>query len=41
MAKPGDRIVVFYGAGHAYLLRQCVREVPGFELVEPNTYLPK
>src|SRR5205085_4311500 len=26
-AKPGDRVVVFYGAGHAHLLRQCVREV--------------
>ena len=24
LAKPGDRIVVFYGSGHAFLLRQCV-----------------
>ena len=39
VARPGDRIVVFYGAGHAHLLRQCVREVPGFRLVEPNEYL--
>lgn len=38
-AKPGDRVLVFYGAGHAHLLRQCVGEVPGFELVEPNAYL--
>ena len=40
-AKPGDRIVVLYGAGHAFLLRQCVQETPGFELVEANAYLPK
>ena len=24
LAKPGDRIIVLYGAGHAYQLRQCV-----------------
>lgn len=40
MAKPTDRIVVVYGAGHAYLLRQCVREMPGFRLVDANDYLP-
>jgi hypothetical protein len=40
MAKPGDRIVVFYGSGHSFLLRQCVSETPGFALVEPNAYLP-
>jgi hypothetical protein len=40
-AKPGDRMVVFYGSGHAFLLRQCVQETPGFQLVEPNAYLPK
>lgn len=41
MAKPGDRIVVFYGSGHEFLLRQCVAETPGFRVVEPNPYLPK
>jgi hypothetical protein len=41
LAKPGDRVVVFYGAGHAFLLRQCVAEMPGFKLVEPNAYLPR
>lgn len=41
LAQPGDRIVVFFGSGHAYLLRQCVTETPGFRLVEPNKYLPK
>ena len=41
VAKPGDRIVVLYGAGHSHLLRQCVRELPGWLLVEANDYLPK
>jgi len=39
-AKPGDRVVVFYGSGHSFLLRQCVSETPGYRLVEPNGYLP-
>lgn len=39
--KPGDRVVVFYGAGHSFLLRQCVSEMPGFKLIEANDYLPK
>ena len=38
--KPGDRVVVFYGSGHSYLLRRCVRETPGLTLVEANAYLP-
>lgn len=37
---PGDRVVVFYGSGHAFLLRRCVAESPGFLLVEPNQFLP-
>lgn len=41
LAKPGDRVVVFFGAGHAFLLRQCVTETPGFQLIEPNDYLPE
>jgi hypothetical protein len=41
LARPGDRIVVFYGSGHATLLRMCVSQTPGFELVEANDYLPK
>jgi uncharacterized protein DUF5694 len=41
LAKPGDRIVIFFGSGHAFLLRQCVTETPGFRLVEPNDYLPE
>jgi hypothetical protein len=41
LAKPGDRVVVFYGSGHAFLLRACISQTPGFVLVEPNDYLPK
>jgi hypothetical protein len=39
-AKPGDHVVVFYGSGHSFLLRQCVSEMPGYRLVEANDYLP-
>ncbi|HWQ86297.1 DUF5694 domain-containing protein [Brevundimonas sp.] len=39
-AKPGDRIVVVYGSGHSYWLRQFVQTTPGFRLVEANDYLP-
>ena len=38
--KPGDRAVVFYGAGHSFLLRQCVSQTPGLKLIEANAYLP-
>lgn len=40
VARPGDRIVVVYGAGHGFWLRQMVETTPGFRLVEPNDYLP-
>jgi len=39
-ARPGDRVVIFYGSGHSFLLRQCVAEMPGYRLVEANAYLP-
>ena len=37
--KPDDRVVVFYGQGHIYLLQQCLREQPGVQLVDPLSYL--
>ena len=40
-SHPGDRVVVFFGSGHAFLLRQCIAESPGFVLVEPNNFLPQ
>ena len=41
LAQPDDRIVVLYGSGHAFLLRRCVQDMPGFKLVEANDYLPE
>ena len=38
-AKPGDRIVVVYGAGHAFWLRHFVQNTPGFVLVDSVPYL--
>jgi hypothetical protein len=37
--KPGDRVVVFYGQGHIYLLQHCLREQAGVQLVDPLGYL--
>jgi hypothetical protein len=31
LTQPGDRIVVFFGSGHSFLLRQCVSETPGLK----------
>jgi len=41
LSAPGDRVVVLFGWGHSFLLRQCVQETPGLRLAEPNDYLPK
>lgn len=38
-AKPGDRIVVVYGAGHAWWLRHFVQNTPGYVLVDSVPYL--
>lgn len=40
IAQPGDRILVVYGNGHAYLLRHCLGGVPGYRIKEVNDYLP-
>ncbi len=37
--KPGDRVIVLYGSGHAYWLRHFAENTPGFSLVEPADYL--
>ncbi|MBI1364400.1 MAG: hypothetical protein GC153_00390 [Alphaproteobacteria bacterium] len=39
IAKPGDRVLVVFGAGHAYWLRHFAEHTPGFDLVEPDDYL--
>jgi hypothetical protein len=41
IAKPGDRIVLVYGAGHGYWLRHLAREAPGYQLVDPLPYLAR
>lgn len=40
-ARPGDRVVVMFGAGHLTLLRQCIEETPGYVLVDARRYLPR
>ena len=39
VAKPGDRIVVLFGAGHNFWLRHFSQQTPGFVLVEAGEYL--
>lgn len=39
IARPGDRIVVVYGVGHAYWLRHFIENTPGFVLVDSTPYL--
>lgn len=40
VVRPGDRVLLLIGAGHSPLLRQCVQDMPGWQLVEPGPYLP-
>jgi hypothetical protein len=39
IARPGDRVLVVFGSGHAFWLRHLAQNTPGFTLVEPNDYL--
>jgi hypothetical protein len=41
VAKPGDRILVVFGAGHGYWLRHFASETPGFKNVDPIPFLKK
>lgn len=41
VVKPGDRVLVIYGAGHGYWLRHFANETPGFTFVDPRPYLAK
>lgn len=40
-AKPEDRVLVIYGAGHGFLLDQFARESGAFTLADPLEYLPE
>jgi hypothetical protein len=37
--SPDDRVVVFIGAGHVKLLKDCVKLSPDLEFVDPGPYL--
>ncbi len=39
IAEPDDRILVLFGAGHSYVLRDLIRTAPNMELVDPVEYL--
>ncbi|MEO1483570.1 MAG: DUF5694 domain-containing protein [Myxococcota bacterium] len=39
IAKPGDRVLVIAGSGHATWLRHFVQRMPGYEAVEAVPYL--
>ncbi len=41
VAEPGDRILVIFGAGHAYYINQTVQESLDMQWVDPLKYLPK
>lgn len=41
VTEPGDRVVVVYGAGHKHWLEHFIRNMPGFELVDPIPYLQR
>lgn len=39
VAQPGDNIVVLYGVGHVYWLRECMTGLDDVEVVHPARYL--
>ncbi len=39
VTTPGDRVVVVFGAGHAYWLNHLVAQTPGYVSVDPSPYL--
>ena len=41
VTKPGDRVLVIYGAGHKFWLDHLVQQTPGFISVSPTPYLQR
>lgn len=41
VARPGDKLLVIYGAGHNYWLRHFAQTAPGYLCVNPVPYLAK
>ena len=39
IAQPGDRVLVVFGAGHAFWLRHFAEQTPGFSLAESKEFL--
>ena len=39
VSRPGDKIIILYGAGHKYFLDRLVEDASGFTLVDPRPYL--
>lgn len=39
VSRPGDRVLVIYGAGHKYLLDQFIDSAPNLEWTDPLSYL--
>lgn len=39
VTKPGDRVIVVYGAGHKFWLEHLAEQTPGFVRVDPVSYL--
>ena len=39
VARPGDRIVIVYGAGHKYWLEHFAEHTPGYMKIDPAPYL--
>ncbi len=40
ITRPGDRVLVLFGSGHAPILRELIQHDPRLRLVEPRDYLP-
>lgn len=40
VVRPGDRVLVVFGAGHKHWLEQIATNAPGFEVVDARDYLP-
>jgi len=41
VAKPGDRVLVIYGAGHGFWFRHFATETPGYRSIDVVPYLKK
>ena len=41
IAKPGDRILMIIGQGHAFWIRAFAQQTPGYKLVDPLSYLAR